>query len=229
MKLRNYKSKSIDFKKNLEIENLEEITSSNADAVIKQLKKQKEKTNDKIHQGHRARLKSQFLENGITSLTDIQKLELLLFFAIPQKDTNPIAHKLLNKFGSLKNVFAADYLKLIDIDGIKENSALLISLVNAFSNYVHKPDNKDILNSSESTIKYAVDLFHNATVEQFYVVCLTKDGAVKKCVLLADGSVDQVEIQIRSITQLALDNKHCVAGLVINIVAVKPRKKTLLK
>ena len=45
-----------------------------------------------IHKDHRSRLKNQFIENGIDTLTDIQKLELLLFYSIPQKDTNPIAH-----------------------------------------------------------------------------------------------------------------------------------------
>ena len=56
-------------------------------------------------------------------------LELLLFYSIPRRDTNEIAHKLLNHFGSLKAVFNASFDELIQVDGIKENSATLIKMV----------------------------------------------------------------------------------------------------
>ena len=60
------------------------------------------------HKGHRERLKLRFLESGLDSFTDVQALELLLFYAIPQKDTNPIAHALLERFGSLSQVLDAE-------------------------------------------------------------------------------------------------------------------------
>ena len=60
-----------------------------------------------MHTGHRARLKAQFLQSGLDALTDIQVLELLLFYANPRRDTNPIAHRLLNQFGSLSAVLDA--------------------------------------------------------------------------------------------------------------------------
>ena len=145
--------------------------TSGANKLIEELKSHK--TNN-LHGGHRERLKSQFLQNGLNSLTDIQKLELLLFFAIPQKDTNPIAHNLLNKFGSIKNVIEADYLRLIETDGVKENSATLISLVNSLANYYHKPSTFQYINSSESAIDYASSLYHGANVEQFYIICIAK-------------------------------------------------------
>ena len=60
-----------------------------------------------IHDGHRQRLKARFLEQGLDGFTDVQVLELLLFYAIPRRDTNPIAHELLEKFGSLRQVLEA--------------------------------------------------------------------------------------------------------------------------
>ena len=60
-----------------------------------------------IHDGHRQRLKKRFLEEGLDNFTDIQVLELLLFYCIPRQDTNPIAHTLLNHFGSLENIINA--------------------------------------------------------------------------------------------------------------------------
>ena len=60
-----------------------------------------------IHENHRARLKARFRENGLDSFTDIQALELLLFYVIPRKDTNPIAHRLLERFQSFSQVLDA--------------------------------------------------------------------------------------------------------------------------
>lgn len=54
-----------------------------------------------IHSGHRQRLKNRFLADGLRSFNEINTLELLLFYAVPRKDTNPIAHRLLDRFGSL--------------------------------------------------------------------------------------------------------------------------------
>ena len=185
------------------------ITDDIIESTIKSLKENNKESKENIHKGHRSRLKNQFIESGFSSLSDIQKLELLLYFAIPQKDTNPIAHNLLNYFGSIKNIFSANHLELMKVDGIKDNSALLINLVNAFNNYCAKPDDGDgyILNSSETTLEYVKKLFHGVDIEQFYVICLTKQGSIKKCSLISTGSIDQVDVQIRTITQLAIENK----------------------
>ena len=67
---------------------------------------------DSIHAGHRQRLKERFQNSGLDNFTDIQVLELLLFYAIPVKDTNPIAHALLDHFGSLSQVLEADVEEL---------------------------------------------------------------------------------------------------------------------
>ena len=67
---------------------------------------------ESIHKGHRERLKQRFLEEGLDNFTEIQVLELLLFFAIPVKDTNPLAHILLDHFGSLSRVLEADVEEL---------------------------------------------------------------------------------------------------------------------
>ena len=65
----------------------------------------KDKT--QIHKNHRERMKELFCKNGFNGFSEIQKLEFILYFAIPQKDTNPLAHKLLDEFGSLNNVLCA--------------------------------------------------------------------------------------------------------------------------
>ena len=82
-----------------------------------------------VHDGHRERLKSRFLEHGIDSFNDLNALELLLFYAIPRRDTNVIAHALLDRFGGLSGVFEASVPELTDVPGVGENAALLLKLV----------------------------------------------------------------------------------------------------
>lgn len=166
-----------------------------------------------IHKNHRTRLKSQFVQNGIDALTDIQKLELLLFYTIPQKDTNPLAHKLLNEFGSLAGVMSAGYNELIKIDGIKENSATLIKFFGSMLNYCSRPESDDIIDSSEKAREYASKYFTHVSVEQFYVFCLTNSNKVKKAFLINTGLTSEVNVQIRNITEKSLET-NCTRMIV---------------
>ena len=84
-----------------------------------------------IHAGHRKRAKAEFLARGLEGLPDHRVLELLLFYAIPQGDVNPLAHRLLEHFGSLSGVFNATHEQLTAVKGIGENTATLIRLVTA--------------------------------------------------------------------------------------------------
>ena len=86
-----------------------------------------------VHDGHRQRMKSRFLEAGLDGFNDHNALEMLLFYALPRKDTNELAHKLLNHFGSLAAVLEADQKALSERDGIGENAAVLLKLIPAIS------------------------------------------------------------------------------------------------
>jgi len=173
---------------------------------LEKIKNKKEKPTN-IHKDHRGRLKSQFLENGLESLTDIQKLELLLFYAIPQKDTNPIAHELIAEFGSLKNILKTDYKSLTKIKGVKDNTATLISLVGQLLNYAGKPTDKTNITSTSLAKEFASKFYVNVAVEQFYVICLTKSNEVIKSFMIKSGTADEVDVQIRTVTEVALDCK----------------------
>ena len=177
----------------------------NTDAKQVTKKTKKETKTDNIHKDHRSRLKKQFIENGIEKLTDIQKLELLLFYAIPQKDTNPLAHTLLNEFGTLSDVLSAKYSELMKVDGIKENSAALIRFFGSMLNYCNKPIENEIIDSSAKAKEYASKHFSHIYVEQFYVFCLTKSGIVKKSFLINTGSSSEVNVQIRTITEKSIE------------------------
>lgn len=158
-----------------------------------------------IHKDHRSRLKSQFVNNGLETLTDIQKLEMLLFYSIPLKDTNPLAHELINEFGSLSGVLSASYNELMKVAGVKENTATLIRFFGSMLNYCSRPDSDDVLDCSEKAKNFITHYFKHVAVEQFYVFCLTKSNTVKKAFLLNSGSTSEVNVEIRNITEKALD------------------------
>ena len=84
---------------------------------------------DPLYIGHRQRLKERFLMSCGTDMADYEALELLLTYAIPRRDVKPLAKKLIKEFGSFAGVISAPIEKLIKIDGIKENSAILIKFV----------------------------------------------------------------------------------------------------
>ncbi len=81
------------------------------------------------HAGHRKRLKKRFLDEGLENFQDHNILELLLFYGIPRKDTNELAHTLLRRFGSLSGVFDADFDILTSVNGVSENTAVLLKLI----------------------------------------------------------------------------------------------------
>lgn len=86
-----------------------------------------------MHDGHRKRLRENFLKGGLEPFSDYNVLELILFYAIPRKNTNDTAHNLLETFGSLSGVLDASIDDLKQVDGIGENGALLIKLFLAVS------------------------------------------------------------------------------------------------
>ena len=80
-----------------------------------------------IHDGHREKMRRRFLETGLEGFADHEALELLLYYAIPRRDTNPIAHALMERYGSLSGVMAAPIEDLQKVKGIGENAAILLN------------------------------------------------------------------------------------------------------
>src|SRR5690554_7825953 len=82
-----------------------------------------------MHTGHRDRVKNRFLNEGLDSFDQHQVLELLLFYSIPYKDTNELAHELINRYGSLAAILEADPFELQKVKGVGKNTAVLLSLL----------------------------------------------------------------------------------------------------
>ena len=161
---------------------------------------------ESIHKGHRERLKQRFLENGLDNFTEIQVLELLLFFAIPRSDTNPLAHGLLDHFGSLSQVLEADVEELKKVPGIKDHAATLLALVTDLCRYyqVNCAQQTEILATLEDCGRYLVPRFFSRTRETVFLLCLDAKCKVLCCKEVGEGSVNTASISVRKVVETAL-------------------------
>ena len=159
-----------------------------------------------IHKGHRQRLKTRFQQEGLDNFTEVQALELLLFYCIPQKDTNPIAHDLIRHFGSLSQVLEAPIEELTKVNGIGENAALLLKLVTEMGRYylVNRSQQFTALPTLDDCADYLVPRFFGRRVETVFLLCLDAKCKVLCCKEVGEGSVNSAGISIRKIVELAL-------------------------
>lgn len=162
--------------------------------------------NNNIHEGHRQRLKRRFVEEGLDNFEDHQVLELLLFFSIPRKDTNEIAHKLIFTFGSISNVFEAHPKDLQKVEGVGENSAILISLISQIARrYLADKAKKTFqLKNVEVAAEYIKSLFVGRKNEVFYVICLDAQLNVIHSVPLFEGTVKEAVVYPRKVVECVL-------------------------
>lgn len=164
------------------------------------------KKSETIHVGHRQRLKKRFLDEGLEHFDEHQVLELLLFYCIPRQDTNPIAHDLLTHFGSLAQVMEAPVSELAKISGMGENTAVFLSLLNAFFRYyqVHRNTSGTILSTIEQCGAYLMPFFYGRPNETVYLLCLDAKCKVLSCKEVGEGSINSAAIPIRRIVEMAL-------------------------
>lgn len=161
---------------------------------------------EEIHAGHRERLKKQFRENGLGGFTDYQILELLLFYATPRKDTNPIAHALLDQFGSLAQVLDAPVEELEKVKGISGHSALLLHLVTEIGRayLVDRAQNVQCLRNLDECGAYLVPFFYGLKTETVMLLCLDAKCKVLGCKTVGEGGINSASVSPRRVVETAL-------------------------
>lgn len=163
-----------------------------------------------LHKGHRERLRERFLREGLDNFEDHQVLELLLFQAIPRLDTNPIAHRLMQRFGSLSAVLEADPKDLAVVEGVGANAAAFLSMVPQVTRryfldrikHTRKP-----LNTSEAAAEYLVPLMAGRSEEVFYVICLDSQLRILYPSLISEGTVKDAFVHPRHVVEAAVRHK----------------------
>ena len=171
-----------------------------------------------VHEGHRARVKQLFLEKGTTAFAPHELVELLLFFGIPRKDTNELAHRLMDTFGSLSDLLGASYEELVAVSGMPSNAAILIRLLDGLIDECQRErfSAERLLNSREKLAHFVMRLFIGAETEQVRMICMDNKGRVLAHGLLSEGSAGAAEINTRQALQLALRCNATTAVLAHN-------------
>ncbi len=162
-----------------------------------------------IHEGHRSRLKQRFAEHGERVFDDHQLLELMLFYAVPQGDVNPLAHRLINHFGSFAAVLDAKPEELRKVKGVGDHTALFLSMFpQVLRRYMaSKSGNEELICSTADAGEFLLPYFFGARNETAFLLCLDAKGKVLSCRFLAEGSLDRVGLNSRQVVETALEDR----------------------
>ncbi len=159
-----------------------------------------------IHNGHRQRLLKKYKENGIDSLEEHELLEILLFFAFSRCNTNELSHNLLNKFGSIENVFKSSIDELTKINGIGSSSALLIKFLGDFSELYGRSDQKIYnLKAFENIIQFCTEHFTDQENENCHFIFLDKRKNLITHQSLTNCKFSLVNLDLKKIINKAID------------------------
>jgi DNA repair protein RadC len=157
--------------------------------------------------GHRQRLKTRFLEGGGDALPDYELLELILFLAIPQKDVKPLAKSLLARFGGFAAVLGADVSALTQIDGVKENTAGVLKLVEAAARRLARSEilDRPVLSSWERVVDYCRVQLAHLPREELHLLFLDRRNAVIAGESQGSGTIDHTPVYPREVARRALE------------------------
>ncbi len=166
------------------------------------------------YDGHRDRLRKKFLTHGLDVLQDHEVLELLLFYALPRRDTNKLARDLLAHFGSISAVLEAPLSDLKTIGGIGENAAVLLQLVTPLARrYLLSRTAQGVcLSTTKACGEYLLPYFFGAKDELVYLLCLDSKCKVLGCRLLYKGSLNSAGFSLRKVAEAAI---NCNAASVV--------------
>ncbi|MBA1335388.1 MAG: UPF0758 family protein [Firmicutes bacterium] len=169
----------------------------------------------KLHEGHRKRVKDRYLAEGLDAFEDHQVLEMLLFYCIPRKDTNELAHRMIREFGSLAGLFEADPKDISRRCGVSENTAILVSLIPSLARryFKGKWGDKPVLNASSKAGEYCVSLFAGRTYEAFFAICLDAQKRVNYAALVQEGTLTEAPVYPRLIVEAAL--RHQASSVIL--------------
>lgn len=166
-----------------------------------------------LHEGHRGRMRERFRTEGLDGFAPHEVLELLLFYGRARGNVNPLAHELLDAFGSLKGVLEASPEQLMMVRGVGEETATLISMIVPLFRQYQVCVRKEMacIISREDAKNYCVSLLSGWRTERFYIICLSAANRVLGHRLIATGDLTEVTAYPRVIVETALNyNAHSV-------------------
>lgn len=162
---------------------------------------------DNIHAGHRERVRKRFDAVGFAGWSEHEILEFLLFNVYRQRDTNEIAHMLINKYGTLSNVFVSTQISLTSIDGVGDQAAYFLRTIGATFNYINYTNKSSIRLNEKTLPNFLEGLFINERNECLYIILLDSLKRVIKKERMFEGNFDHINVDAKKIFMEALQNK----------------------
>lgn len=168
--------------------------------------------------GHRERLKARFRDQGGDGLADYELLELILFAAVPRRDTKPIAKALIARFGTFTEVLAAPEARLMEVPGVGASVALHLKIVHAAAKRQARGAARErpLLGSWSAVIDYCRVAMAYEEKEQFRILFLDKKNALIADEVQQTGTVDHTPVYPREVVKRALELSATAIVLVHN-------------
>lgn len=170
-----------------------------------------------LHDGHRDRMRKRIEEYGIQSLEDHELLEFLLYAVVPRRDTNELAHTILNEFGSISNVFDQPIERLQKVDGVSYNAAVFLSSLGDVSRRYNSKKQGDIyVNNIQDCLDLMRPIMDTLPREEIHMLLAGSSGKLIKRVLISKGVVNESFCSVREIADIVLKNEASKVILVHN-------------
>ena len=161
------------------------------------------------HKGHRIKVRNRYYETGFNGMADHNVLEMLLFFGIPYRDTNEMAHELISRFGCFSAVLEADVKDLITVKGMTENAACLISMIRPlYKRYMEDIcSRKPVFDSKEKISEFIRSLFLDTNDERLYALAYDSSRRFIGYKNIGDGDIRSSRADIRKLSAFVLECK----------------------
>lgn len=158
------------------------------------------------HDGHRQRMKNRFLSGGLDGFSGHEVLEMLLFYALPYRDTNGLGHSLENSFGGLVNVLDADYADLTKVPGVTPHVATLLNLCGQICRRYQREQYAQVqqLWDTAGLCQYIKPWFSGKKEESVLLVSMDNKRKLLNTTRIFEGSVNSAELNVRLAVQQAL-------------------------
>lgn len=165
-------------------------------------------TKKNIHAGHRERVRENVLKNGFEQLEDHRLLELLLFYSIPREDTNEIAHRLLNEFGSFTEMIKATPKQLSEVSGVGKNSAIQIAAIGELYKRVLKEGAiiRKPYRSIDELVALVRSQYLNEKNEKLLLICFDSSMRLKKVESFTEGDSVRTSVDMKIAISKILEN-----------------------
>lgn len=170
-----------------------------------------------MHEEQDKWLKQRFVNDGLQNFEAHNIIKLLLLYSQPQGNPDEIVNRLLERFGSISEVFDAPVPELMRVDGMNEDSAILISMIPHLSRkYIEDKSTKSEICGVENIAEFASKCFVGITTEHFLLICVDNKGTMLNYHFVAKGSVDSTNVDLRKIIYILLGSNATAAVIAHN-------------